>query len=175
MEDVAHPSHGSQIDLEGYRACRNQWCGELILVEIARRTGGLCPTCHRSHLGKQVAAVEAVSRGERMRVNVGKQPASTRNRAKGDYDTKRKTERAKTRALKRLRAVFPDMYDIFYAEERARAGLEPWSLEAAMASSSDPDGEQTLAFAQMYHALSEHGVDVDGPEIQPENQDARPR
>jgi len=175
MEDVAHDGHGSQIDLEGYRACRNQWCGELVIVEVAQRTGGLCGACFRTHLGEQVAAVEAVSRGERMLVNLGKQSASRQLRAKGDLDTKRKTEHARKRALKRLRAVFPDMYDIFYAEERARVGLEPWTLESALAPGPDPDGGQTLAFARMYHRLTEHGVDVDGLEVQPENEDARPR
>lgn len=173
MEDVSHDGHGSQIDLEGYRACRNQWCGELVIVEVARRTTGLCGDCFRSHLGEQMAAVEAISRGERMRIKVGKR--ATANRAKGDLDTKRKTEHAKKRALKRLRAVFPDMYDIFYAEERARVGLEPWTLEAALKSGPDPDGEQTMAFARVYHHLTEHGVDVDGLEVQPENEDARPR
>lgn len=173
MEDVTHGGHGSQIDLEGYRACRNQWCGELVLIEVARRSGGLCGNCFRTHLGEQVGAVEAVSRGERMRVRLNKHSAG-RN-VKGDRDTKRKTEHAKLRALKRLRAVFPDMYDIFHAEERARVGLEPWTLEAALTSGPDPDGEQTLAFARVYHQLSEHGVDVHGPEIQSENEDTRPR
>lgn len=169
MKDVAHDGHGSQIDLEGYRACRNQWCEEIVVIEVAQRTTGLCGECFRSHLGEQMAAVEAVSRGERMRVNLGKQSRSARHRSKGDLDTKRKTEHARLRALKRLRAVFPDMYDIFHAEERARVGLEPWTLEAALKSGPDPDGEQTLAFARVYHHLDQHGVDVDGLEVQPEN------
>lgn len=173
VSDGPHPGHGSQIDIEGYRSCRNEWCGALVLVEITRHTGGLCSTCFSSELGGKIAAVEVISRGQRTRVRLTKGHNGPRS-GKGDRDTQRKAEKAKTRALKRMRALFPELYDIFYAEERARVGLPAWTIPAAL---SDPgEGvEQTLGFAQMYHALTEHGADVDGLEIQSENEDARPR
>jgi hypothetical protein len=175
MDDVTHDAQASQIDLAGYRSCRNQWCGELVLVEIARRTGDLCTSCFQTHLGEQLTAVEVVSRAQRMTMTVTKRARSEISRAKGDKSTKRLTEHARLRALKRLRGVFPDLYDVFYAEERARVGLEPWTIDMTVGASEDPGCNETLDFARVYHALNQHGVDVDGLEVQSENSDPRPR
>jgi len=169
MDDVSHDGHGSQIDLEGYRSCRNEWCGALVIVEIARRTQGLCSSCFQTHLGEQIAEVEVISRGDR--VNVRSRGRRKLQKDKGDKDTKRRADQAQRRAYRRLRGVFPDLFDVFYAEERARAGLEPWTIESAVAKPSEMDALQTLEFARVYHQLTEHGVDVDGLEVQPENQD----
>lgn len=163
MEDVTHDGHGSQIDLEGYRSCRNEWCGQLVLVEIAERTQGLCTPCFRTHLGDSIAEVEVVSRGDRVSVRTGGRRRD--QTAKGDQQTKRMTEKARVRALKRLRGVFPDLYDVFYAEERARVGLDPWTIDSIIQEPSAMDAQQTMDFARVYHRLTEHGVDVDGPEI----------
>lgn len=171
MDDVAHPANGSQIDIAGYRACRNEWCSELVLVEVARRTTGLCSTCFATNIGQQVGAVEVISRGQRQKVQTRvPKPA---DRAKGDRRTKVATEKARLRAMKRLRAVFPDLYDIFYAEERARCGLDPWPIEMALRPGPDPDGSKTMDFARVYHALDQNGVPLHGLEDQPEDADPR--
>jgi hypothetical protein len=174
MDDGSHRANGSQIDLAGYRSCRNQWCESLILLEVAERTRGLCVPCWRTHLGAQVAHVEVVSRGERLKVSVNKRRRGPRT-GKGDRDTHRKADKAKVRAMRRLRAVFPDLYDVFYAEERARVGLDPWTVDSVINEPPEMRAEQTLAFAEVYARLHEHGVDVDGLEVQSENEDARPR
>lgn len=158
MDDVSHRSHGSQIDLEGYRSCRNEWCTSLVLVEIAQRTRGLCSDCFRTHLGAQVAEVEVVSRGDRMTVRSRKRRKSQTD--KGDRTTERRARSAQRRAYRRLRAVFPDLYDVFYAEERARLGLNPWTIDSVVTEPSSLDAEQTLDFARVYHALNEAGLDV---------------
>lgn len=62
--------------------------------------------------------------------------------------------------MRRLRAIFPDLYDILLAEERAAAGLDPWPLGTALATGPDPDGSQTERFAILYHALQDRGVNV---------------
>jgi hypothetical protein len=116
-----------------------------------------------------------VSRAQRMTMTVTTQPRSRQSRAKGDKSTKRLTEHARLRALKRLRAVFPDLYDVFYAEERARVGLEPWTIDMAVGPTADTGCNETLDFARVYHALDQHGVDVHGLEVQPENPHPRPR
>ena len=71
--------------------------------------------------------------------------------------------------MARLRTVFPDLYDVFYAEERARLGLDPWTVDAMLSDGPDPGCQQTMDFARVYHSLTEHGVDVNGLENQPEN------
>lgn len=174
VDDGPHPEHGSQIDIEGYRSCRNQECSALVIVEIAERTGGLCSGCFRSELGRQLTAVEVISRGQRHTVDLSKRRYGPRT-GKGDRDTHRKAEKAKLRAMRRLRTLFPDLYDMFYAEERARAGLPAWTVDAGLAGTGEEPMEQTMGFAHMYHQLTEHGVDVDGLEVQSENEDARPR
>jgi hypothetical protein len=169
VDDLTHDGNGSQIDLEGYRSCRNEWCGRLVLKEVAERTQGLCTDCFRTHLGDQMAEVEVVSRGDRLNVKAtGRRRSQT---SKGDRWTKRRVEQAKRRAYRRLRGVFPELYDVFYAEERARSGLEPWPIETVVQKRAAMDAQQTMDFARVYHALTEHGVDVDGLENEPADQD----
>ena len=159
VDDVSHSEHGNQIDLAGYRSCRNEWCSELVLKEITERTGGLCTDCFRTHLGEQLTEVEVRARGQRVRAQM---TGPRRSDSKGNRWTAKQTEKARTRALKRLRTVFPDMYDVFYAEERARVGLDPWSIDALVRENDGPSVEETLDFARTYHALDKHGVDIDG-------------
>lgn len=90
-------------------------------------------------------------------------------RNKGNKERQKASEKARLRAMQRLRAVFPDLYDIFLAEERARAGLEPWPLEKAIKPSEDQDGSKTLDFARVYHHLQQAGVNVDAPSIKHKN------
>lgn len=159
VNDVSHIDQGSQIDLAGYRSCRNEWCSEIVLKEIAERTGDLCTDCYRGHLGRSLAEIEVRARGQRVQARMTK---NQRPKNKGNRWTHKQTEKARLRALKRLRTVFPDLYDIFYAEERARVGLEPWSIDAAVRDTGELDTEKTLDFARTYHALKDHGVDTDG-------------
>lgn len=159
VDDVSHSDQGSQqIDLAGYRSCRNEWCGELVLKEITERTGGLCTECFRSHLGRSLAEVEVRARGQRVRASM---TGNTQSPDKGNRWTHRQTEKARLRAMKRLRVVFSDLYDVFYAEERARLGLDAWSIDAVVRDTDGLGVEETLDFARTYHALNEHGVDFD--------------
>ena len=174
VDDASHDGHGSQIDLEGYRSCRNQECVNLVLTPITHRTGGLCVDCYRSHLGAQVAELEVINRGERITLTLNHNRRK-RTDSRGNLHTKRLTERARLKALKRLRAVFPDLYDVFYAEERARLGLEAWTLESSLPAPAEIDAQQTLDFARVYSQLTEHGVDVDGTQVKSQNKNARPR
>jgi hypothetical protein len=169
VDEASHDDHGSQIDLEGYRTCRNEWCGALVLTEITYRTAGLCGDCFRSRLGKAITEVEIMNRGQRTSLRTRTKPWPSKN--KGNRDTAKRAERAKLRAMKRLRAVFPDLYDVFYAEERARAGLDPWPVDMAVRQGPDPDAEATMEFTRVYHALHDHGVDVDGLANEPSSTD----
>ena len=99
-----------------------------------------------------------------MEVSLGGPQPHQRSRSKGDKGTKTAVQQAKVRARKRLQALFPDLFDIFYAEERARVGLDPWPIELALRRGPDPDCQQTMGFAHVYHALEEYGVETDGPQ-----------
>jgi hypothetical protein len=170
MDDVTHDDHGSQIDLEGYSACVNTWCGKIVLREVAEKTRGYCTDCFRGPLGTRITEVEIISRGQRMPLSLRAKPWPAKKH-KGDRDRQRAQEKAKLRAMRRLRAVFPDIYDVFLAEERARVGLNPWPTEMAVRGGPDIDGSKTMDFAEVYHRLAQHGVDVDGAAKQQANED----
>lgn len=163
MSDGAHAAEATQIDVAGYRSCRNEHCGALVILEIAERTRGLCTECFRGHLGQSLAEIEVRIQGRNMTM---KMPRKRKKDGKGNAWTHKMSNRARARADKRLRQLFRDLYEVLLAEERARLGLEPFPIETAI---TEPPGDpsQSIEFARVYAALDEHGVDVDGPEGTP--------
>lgn len=167
MSDVAHEPKATQIDLAGYRSCRNEHCDSgLVLLEVAQRTKGLCTDCFRGELGRSLAEIEVRNQGrtQRMRMPKAKQAAE-----KGNRWTHMAATKARKRADRRLRLLFQDLYDVLLAEERARLGLDPFPLETAVHEPTGGDPSETIAFARVYAALDQHGVDVNGFEIPPTN------
>lgn len=142
----------------GYGACRIEACGEWELSIVLARTGGVCTACSLAGLGAAFRRIEIVSRGRR--TTVTKTSAAKRSHRPGRKPgaTKKTAQVAARRALKRLKNLFPDLYDILYAEERAAAGLEPWSVQRAVEHHDDPDGSVAVGFAEMLHELDKVGV-----------------
>jgi hypothetical protein len=158
-----HDKNDTQIDLEGYASCKNDWCKAFVIKEVAEKTRGYCSTCWRTVFNANLTEIEVRAVAERV-----KMPLRSKNQAKRNKGNKTKAkavEKAKLRAMKRLRALFPDLYNIFLADERARAGLDPWPTEMAVRADVDVDGSKTLAFAEVYHHLQQAGVDFDAPSI----------
>lgn len=134
----------------GYREAT---CGHgLILEVIAQRTGGPCPDCFVADGGRRLARLEIVGRGVRYQASTGrsrskpKRPATPERRAR-----KRASERAGERARKRLAAAMPELYEMFLADERAAAGLDPWPLDVALRHRGD--GGVEAGFAEMLREL----------------------
>lgn len=147
-------------DVVGYVTCLV--CqDQLVITPVAGRTGGLCLDCFRARGNKPLRVIEIEARGTRIPIPLGR-PQRVRKKVKTPEAKARDrvVDKCKERAMKRLRAVFPDLYDILLAEERAAAGLDPWPLGTALRSGPDPDGSQTADFAAIYHALQDRGVDV---------------
>lgn len=150
---------GETHDVAGYvvcDGCRNN----IVLDVVARRTGNLCTDCLVANQGP-LREIEIEARGTRLAIPA--HPARKRQKRKPTPEAKardRVVDACKDRARKRLVALFPDLYDILLAEERANAGLEPWPLQAAVKAGPDPDGSQTVDFALLYHALDDRGVDA---------------
>lgn len=162
MSDSSHNENANRIEVAGYVACKNQWCADLVIKEVAQRTGGFCSVCWQKEFEENVSHLEVVARSSRepRRTSIN---ASRRQRPnKGVRGNQKMVERAKSRALTRLKNLFPDLYDIFLAEERAKVGLDPWPIEMAIRGKHDVDGSETLEFARMYHLLEQLGVEVDG-------------
>lgn len=156
MSDGAHEIEATQIDVAGYRSCRNEHCGALVLVEISQRTRGLCTECFRGDLGQSLAEIEVRIQGRNMTM---KMPRQRRSAEKGDLRTHRLGNRARARADKRLRQLFRDLYEVLLAEERARLGLEPFPYETVI--HNDPgDPSQSIEFARVFAALEEADIRI---------------
>jgi hypothetical protein len=146
--DELHETEGSVAPPVGYGTCRIAACGVWELTIVLARSGGVCTGCHLAGLGEQFRHIEIVSRGRRTAIRkTTNRPGPPRRTA-----TRGAANHAKRRALKRLKNLFPDLYDILVAEERANVGLEPWPLRRALEHHDDPDG------ARMLHELDEVGV-----------------
>jgi len=165
--DTSHNQDDTQIDVLGYESCKNTWCSEIVLKEVAKRTKGFCSGCWQNVFNSEIAEIEIRARSERIKMPV--KSKTKPNRKKGNRERQKAVEKARLRAMKRLRAVFPDLYDIFLAEERARAGLEPWPLEMTLKPVQDEDGSETVDFAEVYHHLQQAGVEFDAPSSKRKN------
>ena len=143
-------------DVEGYVLCgtgEHTW----VLAEVARRTGGLCSDCFIAQGSKRRDRIELVGGGARLEIPA--RPRRKRDRHR-DREHDKLVEKCRERAKGRLASIFPDLYDILLAEERAAAGLEPWPVDMAVRAQDDPDGEVATQFAELALELDKIGAHV---------------
>lgn len=106
-------------DLQGYSSCSK--CPDLHPTAILRRLGGICPAC----LDRGIRPLKRIELENAGRVvEIGRRQAKAGSR--GRRSTKKAAERAQLAALRRLRRVFPDLYEALLAQERRERGLEVW-------------------------------------------------
>ena len=141
--------------VEGYVKC--DLCPALVVREVAAKTGGICSDCWAGGEGPNLRVLELVGRGTRLTARLRSNPKRVKPQPKTVAD--HQLERIKRTSRTRLAWIFRDLYDIILAEERAKAGLDPWPIDMALRCDGDPGAEQTLAFARAYHLLDENGVD----------------
>jgi len=154
-------------DIEGYATCRNPGCGTLVIKQVAKRAFGFCELCAKDLLGSSVRVAEVINAGRRAYV-----PLKSRKTERCKYpDQEKKANKARQRAMKRLKLMFPEIYDILLAEERAKEGLVAWTVEHAVDQSAKDPSQATLDFATVYAALSQQGVDLHGLEEDEARQD----
>lgn len=109
----------------GYRTCpglTDRPCGEWFIPERGGTTT-VCPAC-RSHLAQLVNEAVVVEVAGHV-TSVGR---DRRQRRRGSYASKRReraVSRAKHRALARLKAAYPTIYDGLVNEELAKMGEKP--------------------------------------------------
>lgn len=143
--------HEQASVVAGYVACvtcADRW----VTREYARWHRGQCELCFIAAGRELRRGVEIVARGARVTLPTGRRH-KTKVKAKNKAG-----EKAKERARKRLAAMFPDLYQILLAEERAELGLTPYPGDWDVRRGEDPSGEQTQAFLALYHHLDERGV-----------------
>jgi hypothetical protein len=123
----------------GYIACR--LCDQPELEIVGWKTNGLCATCFRAGANRLFTDVVAHhANGERTKlslVSARKSPGERRRRRfkskRERTDHERKVRRAEAAALRRLKNLYPDVYEVLVADERAERGIEPaWTVDRAV-------------------------------------------
>lgn len=112
------------VDIEGYREC--VVCRGPVLDHVAYMTGGVCfDPCFIDGKMARFREIEVIHRATILTAR--RPPANTKakNNARAKLDTERRADLARLRACRRMRYLFPDVFDLLYAEERHRAGLIP--------------------------------------------------
>ena len=146
-------------EVSGYRRCRD--CGRLVPEGFAAQTYSRCEECFTAR--NPLVALEVIRRGSRTPIPVRRR----KERAKPNPGpSKPESEAVKLRgfarraAQKRIIQLFPDLFALFYDEERVKRGLHP------VARYNPLDYQQivskTLDFHEVYDALQSSGV-TDGP------------
>jgi hypothetical protein len=119
------------MDIEGYRLCGNSTCGNHVLDTTAWQTGGVCFDCFVAGDMARFRQVEIIQRATRHTLDAGPANVPAKRRPGGKSKRRSQTgnpvraDLARMRALRRMRHLFPAVFDILYAEERWKAGLEP--------------------------------------------------
>lgn len=125
---MSHMNEGADgFTVVGYILCRT--C-DSHFVDDGRHTR--CPACVRADVvvGEAEAMARAAARPPAKRPTRGRKP---RKMTKAQKDEKRLWNRARSRALTRLRQIHPDLYEVLLAEEKAALGLDP-SLDSRPAN-----------------------------------------
>lgn len=123
----------------------------MVLKATADMQSGLCAECFALKR-EPLDVIEVLHRGRRAVL-----PARSNKPKSGSKGSKRKSkavEHAKMAALRRLRSLYPEMYDMLYDDERARRGLSPITR---IGHAPHDDALQTYAFDPVYDALVKAG------------------
>lgn len=137
MEQPSHDAEPSELRLQGYVHCRSTMCRNIVLEVVARRTCGLCDECIAAGLLPTFRDLSVMIGGQRHGIGARKR----NDRGGRDKSQQRLARAAERRSLTRLKNLCPGLFDLILAEERAKEGLEPMTIERAISHSAD-DVEQ---------------------------------
>lgn len=132
----------------GYRACT---CGQLVLESTWFLTSGVCQACWEAGATRNIRVTEVMNAGRRVNLPDPGSRSGTgrRGKSRGKGNNVRTIRKAKEAALRRLGRIYPELYEMFYAEERLRRGLEP------VPSRQPLQGAETHELDVLYAALFE--------------------
>lgn len=125
----------STFEVAGYHTCRA--CGDAWVLESDfSRTGGVCVSCWLSKVGEPIHELEVLAGTATVKIRPRSRPA---RKNRGRDDTARKAELARRRARSRLSGLYPDVYEVLLAQERAALGLRPLPPERQATATIDYD------------------------------------
>lgn len=109
------------MDLVGYDQCSE--CKNWVPSLLIKPFGGICPECAALGLVPEPGR-EVLLRidGRDLRLSA----PSRRSGSRGSRETRNKREKAKRAAERRLARLYPTIYRVLLAQERAARGLDPY-------------------------------------------------
>ena len=114
------------VDLDGHFRCSRSGCDNQVPVHVAYLTRRLCFECFLLGDWEQIHAVEVLHRAQRIPTTTHVKSKQKKKKHTAAVQARRhRSQKAKDAALTRLRMLYPDMYDLLYAEERHKRGLLP--------------------------------------------------
>lgn len=109
--------------VEGYIQCR---CGNLVPEHVAWQTKQRCFQCFLDDDGKILRDLEMIYRASVVKLR--QPPSSPRRQGKAHRRSSKRgvidADLARLRACRRMAKLFPEVFDVVYAEERHKAGLD---------------------------------------------------
>lgn len=143
----------NEFDVEGYTRCVCG-CGRLVLEYVGYQTGGLAFDCLLNGRMRKIKEIELMHRATRVKLPLP-QPKKSKPKNKGVTATRKTADKARLKAMRRLRMIFPEIYELLYAEERHKLGLPP-----AMSTEKDRlvRATETKEIDMVYAALTDPGV-----------------
>lgn len=156
----------------GYTTCSRPGCEHVVLAEVAYATAGLCTPCwdDASVDRRHVVDVMIEGRTAKMTAKPTKRAHNRKReikrRGNAAYQARKALAKlAKGRAARRLAALHPAEYLVLLADERSRAGLEPWPAAMAVAfrdacREEGVDPSETLERLNTYHSGHAEAQDV---------------
>lgn len=108
------------IVVAGYYACRR--CGEWVPDGVGRR--GYCTDCMRD-IGDEARTIELAYEVEGRTLVSRPTRARKHRQPKRDPESRRAWNRARSRALQRLKRIHAPLYEVLLAQEKAELGLDP--------------------------------------------------
>lgn len=107
------------LQIAGYVLCK---CGGYELPATFFQCGGVCFSCFTKGVVAKIHEIEVYNRNQRLTMPV---PSTWPKKRKKNRNRPRLADHARRAARKRTCAAMPDLYELFYAEERMKRGLPP--------------------------------------------------
>lgn len=108
-------------ELIGYHPCRQ--CFEYVPELTWHQLGWLCFECYEASPERDARLLEVAERGRTHTLRIPRPRKKGSRGSKGARTTRQVRKHAERAALIRLKAMFPEAYQLLYTEERIRRGL----------------------------------------------------
>jgi len=151
----------------GYVACKR--CDTAVRTEVAYKTQQHCPDCFRAYANEILDPVMVVVAG-REKIVLRSHKHSTADReqrrrakkeAKQRPDVKERmriVSQCNQRATAKLRRIFPELFEVLLADERAKVGLDAWTIDRTL---TPGEASSSLEMLKSYYHVDQESTHGD--------------